>query len=182
MSAQVSADAPSYLVEEVVGHLADSLRTVEWALARVPEKWHHRSPGGVSPVFPEGTWSTAMNLAHLAVYEERVAAPVLEALAAGADAHDAVRSAGEGWLLSESVAVSTEPLTAILDRLRAARQRQIDVIAAASEPWLNTPATPLWEWVQGTPLKSPGWVATKTFQHTWEHGHCILRIVLFAPR
>src|SRR5262249_21983075 len=142
MSTRVSADALSYRVEEVVGHLAESLSAVEWALTRVPENWHHRSPGGVSAAFPEGTWSAAMNLAHLTVYEERVAAPVLEALAAGGDAHDAVRSAGEGWLLSESEAVSTEPLAAILARLRAARQRQIDVIAAASEPWLNTPATP----------------------------------------
>jgi hypothetical protein len=25
-------------------------------------------------------------------------------------------------------------------------------------------------------------VATKTFQHTWEHGNAILRVALFAPR
>src|SRR5262245_37925029 len=46
-------------------------------------------------------WGVAMNLAHLAVYEERVAAPVLEALADGGDGRGAVASAGEGWLNRE---------------------------------------------------------------------------------
>src|SRR5438552_1593959 len=107
MATKVPADERSYRVEEVAAHLAGSLRTVEWAVAQVPEQWHHRSPGGVSPVFPADTWGAAMNLAHLTVYEERVAAPVLEALAVGGDARDAVPSSGEGWLLREAEEVAT---------------------------------------------------------------------------
>lgn len=28
---------------------------------------------------------------------------------------------------------------------------------------------------------SAGWVAAKTFQHTWEHGNFLLRVALFSP-
>jgi hypothetical protein len=40
--------------------------------------------------------------------------------------------------------------------------------------------TPLF--TRGETMRAPGWIATKTFQHTWEHGNALLRLALYAPR
>ena len=37
-------NAASFDVETTVKHLLDSLATVEWALAMIPEDWTHKSP------------------------------------------------------------------------------------------------------------------------------------------
>ena len=46
----------------------------------------------------------------------------------------------------------------------------------------NTPRTRLFTDPRADLPHSIAWVATKTFQHTWEHGNAILRVALFAPR
>jgi len=124
-----------------------------------------------------------MNLAHLVVYEERIAVPVLEALATGADGVSATPSSREDWFLNDAVALSKDEVGVMVARLRKARVRQIDIVESYDPDRFNAPATPLWSsGIHGTPPHSAGWVATKTFQHTWEHGSAILRLVLFAPR
>ena len=40
----------------------------------------------------------------------------------------------------------------------------------------------LWSNRNGGEALAMSWVATKTFQHTWEHGNAILRVALFTPR
>lgn len=116
-----------------------------------------------------------MNLAHLATYEELVACPVLEALAAGRDGSGAVTSANER--VEEALRVSAQPLDELMERLRAARQCQIQVVEAFDPQRFNAPVTGLW----GDRPHSAAWVATKTFQHTWEHGNTIMRVALYEP-
>jgi hypothetical protein len=167
----------AFHVEETAGQLDQSLRTLEMGLALVPEEWQRRPPR-------KDAWSVATNLAHMAIYEELLAAPVLEALAAGADGTGAAPSSDEGWFARETEALSREPLDHMLDRLRAARRRQIVAVRSFTDEGFNTPLTPLWVWSGrgNVPLDPPAWVATKTVQHTWEHGNSILQIALFAPR
>jgi hypothetical protein len=164
---------------ETIRQLEESLRLLEQAVAAAPERWHRLAPGEEAP--PD-FWGVAMNLAHLAIYEERIAAPVLEALADGGDAADAIRpGATADWEEREAAELSREPIGRILERLRAARERQVAALGRIPDERFDVPATPLWAGVRDTALKSPAWVAAKTVQHTWEHGNSVLQIALFHP-
>jgi hypothetical protein len=165
---------------ETVRQLEESLRVLELAVARTGERWHRPPP---LEGLPADFWGVARQLAHLAVYEERIAAPCLEALADGGDASDAIRpGATPDWEEREAAELSAEPVGDILDRLRAARGRQVAAVQRMSEERFATPATRHWRRVQATELKSPAWVAGKTIQHTWEHGTSVMQIELFfAP-
>ncbi len=164
---------------ETAQRLSESLATIEWAVSAIPPRFTHELPD----FYPEGEWGVAMNLAHLVVYEEEIANPVLAALAAGGDGVGSVRSAMEGWFLNDALAIAGEPIDALLGRLKAARGRQIEMVESFAAERFNAPMTPLWaSGRHGTPPHSAGWVATKTFQHTWEHGNAVLRMALFAPR
>jgi hypothetical protein len=175
---QTTQSAIEFGVEETARRLRDSLATLEWAVANVPARWTHALPDYVDPA----EWTVARILAHVAVYEESAAAPVLEEMAAGRDG-SAVKFSGEGSL-AEAEALAREPLDVIMARLRAARQRQIAAVTSFNHERINAPLTPLWSGSgrHGGPLQPAGWVATKTFQHTWEHGNTVLRVALFAPR
>jgi hypothetical protein len=166
----------AFRIEETVARLRDSLATLEWAAAMIPGRWTHT----LRESYPPDAWSAAMNLAHLVVYEEQVAAPVLEALAAGGDGASATRSAMESWFLKDAEAIAGEPVPALLQRLRSARARQIATIESFDEARFNTPVCALWGASHSGPLRPAGWIAAKTFQHTWEHGNAILRVALFA--
>jgi hypothetical protein len=165
-------------VPETARRLGDSLATLEWAVANVPERWTHALPDYVDPA----EWTVARILAHVVVYEEGVAAPVLAEMAARRDA-SAVEFSGEGSQ-AEAEALAREPIAVIMERLRPARERQIEIVRSLDHEWFNTPLTPLWSGSgrYGEPLQPAGWVATKTFQHTWEHGNAVMRVALFAPR
>ena len=165
------ADIPA-----TIDRLQQSLADVLYAVEITPPEWLYRSPWR-----DPAAWSVAQNLAHMAVYEEQVAAPILEALAAGTDATDAVTSVIE-WDYDElSQQLATEPVEVIAERLRSARSRQIHAVAAMTEDRFRLPATTLWAEVKPG-IHSAAWVAAKTFQHTWDHGNAILQVALFAPR
>jgi hypothetical protein len=168
-----------FSVSETVERLRGSLATIEWAVERVPDKWTHALPD----FYPGDAWSVAMNLAHMTIYEEEISGPVLRALAAGGDGLGAARSRREDWFLNDAVALSHAPVSEIMRRLVAGRADQIASVAGYDEDRFNAPVTPLWaSGRHGAPPHSAGWVATKTFQHTWEHGNAILRMALFAPQ
>lgn len=163
---------------EAERQLRESLRVLELAVAHAPQRWHRPAEEDA----PADFWGVAMNLAHLTVYEERIAAPVLEALADGGDAADAVRpGATADWEEREAAALSREPVGRILARLRAARERQTAALRRIPDERFAVPATPHWARVRSTALKSPAWVAAKTVQHTWEHGNSVMQIALFHP-
>ena len=170
------ADATTpYRLNDVVRRLEGSLSDLEFALDMVPERWIH----GTIPGAPEDAWTVAMNVAHLAVYEEVTALPLLGSFMPGFDLAAARQERGaESWFLDLATALAREPIEAMLARLRAARASQIDIVHTLGEHALNDRTTPLWP----DPQHTAGWVATKTFQHTWEHGNAVLRAALFAPR
>jgi hypothetical protein len=164
---------------DTAARLRDSLRVIEWAAGLVPPEWTHANPAYYAP----GAWTIAMNVAHLAVYEEQIANPLLAALADGADGVAAVKSAMENWILDASMVLAQEPFAAIVERMRAARETHVATVEQFAESRWNDRVTPLFATgVHGSPPHSAAWVANKTFQHTWEHGNAILRMALFAPR
>jgi hypothetical protein len=156
---------------ETIRQLEESLRLLERAVAATPERWHRPAPG---EEVPPDFWGVAMNLAHLALYEENHPVPVLEALADGTPERSPATS-GEAEE-HETKALAVEPLEAILDRLRAARRRQVDALRAMTDDRFESATTMRW----GRPLPA-AWVATKTLQHTWEHGNTVMQIALFYP-
>jgi DinB superfamily len=166
-----STDIPS-----TIDRLQQSLADLLYAVEITPPEWLYRSPWR-----DPAAWSVAQNLAHMAVYEEQVAAPILEALAAGTDATDAVMSVIEGDFDELWQQLATEPIEVIAERFQAARSRQIHAVAAMTEDRFHLPATTLWSEVKPG-IHSAAWVAAKTFQHTWDHGNAILQVALFAPR
>lgn len=172
-------EAPTELVfapDEVARLLDESLAALTWALGKVPERLHatppRHAPGKPAP------WSVALNLAHMAVYEERLAGPVLADMAAGGDGSGAAPSGAEDWFERGAEDLSRELVAAIVARLHAARHGQIESVRRFTATHFNTPATPLWGGRQG-PLQSAGWVAAKTIQHTWDHGNMVMQAALF---
>ena len=176
-----TADIFTFRVDETIRQLQGSLEAVAWAASLLPDHLLSRPPQPPA-MFGGDAWSAAMNLAHLAIYEERIAVPVLASLAAGGDGTDGLISFGEDRFYAESVALSSDVPERIMARLRAARQQQVELAATFASDRFNAPLTPGWRGVAGTPLKSPGWVLGKTVQHTWEHGNSLMRIALFASR
>ena len=83
----------------------------------------------------------------------------------------------EDWFRRDAQALSGADLSHILQRLRAARGRQLQALERFDHESFNRPLTPLWGGLQPA-----GWVAAKTVQHTWEHGTPIMQTALFAPR
>ena len=167
-----------FTVKETADRLRDSLATVEWAVSLLTERWSHDLPDHYEP----DAWGAAMNVAHLAVYEDVLATPLLASLAAGGDGTDAAASASERT--AEAFAIADQPLPVLLERLRDARKRQIRIVEGYDPERFNVPVAPHWGRLYpryGSRLHSAAWVATKTFQHTWEHGNAILRLALFSP-
>jgi hypothetical protein len=164
-----------------IDRLAQSLADVLYAASITPAIYHYRSPAAATGLVWFGTWSVAENLAHLAVYEEHVAAPILEAIVAGRDATAEVNSVIESDYEAHWQALSKSPLDEIVQRLSAARSRQLDAISVMSGDLFQAPTTTLWTDVLAADGHSAAWVAAKTFQHTWEHGNSILCVALFAP-
>jgi DinB superfamily len=164
-----------------IDRLTRSLTDVLYAASITPDTYHYRSPAAASGLEWLGTWSVAENLAHLAVYEEHVAAPILEAIVADRDATAEVTSVIESDYDTHWRALSKSTLDEIAQRLSAARSRQVDAVSAMSDDLFQARTTTLWTDVLAADGHSAAWVAAKTFQHTWEHGNSILCIALFAP-
>jgi hypothetical protein len=78
--------------------------------------------------------------------------------------------------------LAAEPVETLVARLHAVRDRQIAIIESTPAEIFNEPKTMLWSDRNVGKPRALSWVATKTFQHTWEHGNAILRAALFAPR
>jgi hypothetical protein len=103
-------------------------------------------------------------------------------MAQGSDGEGVVRSGLEHWFHADAVAISADPVDLLVSRLHNAREEQISTIEPLSDHAFNTPRTRLFSDPSADLRHSTAWVATKTFQHTWEHGNAIMRVSLFAPR
>ena len=166
----------------VLHQLDESLRTLEWAVALVPDGWSHQSPSGKMSA-EEGAWSVAMNLAHLALYEERLPTTVLESLLAGGDGVSDTWFQEPSPFVDAAVALASAPLSEIFKRLRRARNREVELASRFPDSAWAAPTTNAWGGNgYGPRVWSPARVLAKSFQHTWEHGNAVLRVALFAPR
>jgi hypothetical protein len=81
----------TFETEEVVEALRRSLATIEWATRVLPPRWTN----ALLEHDPPDSWTVSMNLAHMVLYEERLAVPMLESLAEGNDGTDRVQSIAE---------------------------------------------------------------------------------------
>jgi hypothetical protein len=153
--------------------LETSFEALEWAVGRAPEAWHHALPESIAA----GEWHLARILAHVAVYEVRIAAPLLEALAAGTGALKAMPRPDFDAMKAEEETMSAGHVAGIMAPMRAARLRQVDAVRAFDAERIAVPRVP-WG---GPPLRPAGWVAIKTLQHTLEHANSVLQIALTIP-
>jgi hypothetical protein len=164
---------------ETAGLLRESAETLISAARSVPPAFTHANPD----YLPVDAWTVAMNIGHMIVYEAQMANPVLEAMAKGGNGVGAAKSDVESWFLADAEATSLEPLDSLLTRLSEARHNAIAIVESFDDVRWSAPVTPMWSRraAPGT-MRSPAWVAAKTFQHTWEHGNAVLSMALFAPR
>lgn len=170
-----------FTVDETVRQLEETLTMIEWIAARVPEAWQHRAPEGAVRGLKGDERTVAFHLAHLTLYETKLAIPVLDDLSKGGDGRGAVPSAHVSWFRPDVEQLSLAPVADILAQLRSARARHVEIVRRFDDEAFNRPATSLWGTGDGQKLESAGWVAVKTVQHTGEHANSLFRFTLFAP-
>jgi len=176
-----SVDPFVFSVTETSKMLQESLQLLEWIVARVPAAWHHRLPDGIVRGLRGDERSVANHIAHLTLYEVRLANPVLSELARGRDGSAVAKSGSISWLLPETLELSVSPIKEIMSKLQQARAEHIEIVNSFDDELFNRPMTRLWGTGDGSKLESPGWVAIKTAQHTGEHANSVFRFTLFAP-
>ena len=135
-----------------------------WAVAQLPPERLFIS----HPRFPED-WPAARHVFHMLNYEKKIALPFMrywlgEPLPK--DMKGSHTAEQHEWEIGHDI-------EALLAQFRATRAEQIILLEEYSEA--------MWEEVRETiwgpvPLR---WVVTKTYQHTAEHTHDVLRMVLF---
>ena len=136
-----------------------------WAIEQLPEERHYLAP----PRHPED-WSAARHAFHLLFYEQHFALASMRYWLGGPrPLLDGLREEDE-----EAAWKSRQPLSIILDQFRAIRGEQIALLAQFDDSlWHELRETEFW----GTVTLQ--WVVTKTYQHTAEHIHDVLRMALF---
>jgi len=172
-----------FFVDEMVFHLKTSFQHLEWTINLIPASWHNQLPNGnIRGLLDHKNRSAAEHLAHLALYEELLANPVLSELKKGHDGTKVASSGHVSWMLPQVEKLAEEPLSEIIERLRSARREQIRIVESFDNDGFNIPLTKLWSTgVSGDRMESAGWVAAKTVQHTGEHANHLFRFALFNP-
>jgi len=135
-----------------------------WAVQQLPEERFH-----VLPPTSLGEWSVAQHIAHILEYERDLALPSMRqwlgappAVRREVDERDKQNHPGVKELLSEFEQV---------------RQTEIVLLGKFDdEKWNSSQNTTFWGEV------NLFWLVSKTYQHTLEHTHDILRLVLFWDR
>ncbi|MBS1789690.1 MAG: DinB family protein [Acidobacteria bacterium] len=170
-----------FSVARIAAELRDSLQQLEWVVGLIPANWHYRQPNGqIRGLSDEKNRSPAVHIAHLALYEELLANPVLAELSEGRDGTRVASSGHVSWMLPQVEALAQQPLSEILERLRHARAEHIRIVQRFDDASFNRPLTRLWSTGESkTRLESAGWAAAKTVQHTGEHANMLFRFALF---
>jgi hypothetical protein len=119
------------------------------------------------PPVPLGEWSAAQHVFHMLEYEERLALPSMHQWL-GAPPVPRYQNQGE-----QDLPVVEE----MLAQFEQIRQEEIDLLPRFSEEaWEAKQKTTFWGAV------SLRWLVGKTYQHTLEHTHDLLRLSLFWDR
>ncbi len=133
-----------------------------WAVEQVPAERRL-----VTPPTGLGQWNVPRHAFHIAYYEQTVVLPTMQ-LWVGEP-----RSLTEIELDDDTAWDEGKPLESIMQDFRAVRAEQILLLQMyIEEAWEETRSA---VWGDVT-LK---WVVTKTYQHTCEHIHDVLRLALF---
>jgi DinB superfamily len=147
---------------EQLQHSAD---TFVWTVRQLPPARQYVPP----PRHPE-EWPAARHVFHMLYYERGIALPfmrywlgeTLPELAGYYENEDAAWKDDQGYDLEQ-----------MLTQFQAVRNEQIQLLPQFSDAAWDEIRETVWGFV---PLR---WVVTKTLQHTYEHIHDVLRMMLF---
>lgn len=151
--------------------LAAGLELFVWAVGQMPAHLLRVPP----PRHPDD-WPVARHVFHLTHYERTLALPSMRQWDGGPPPEsfgieqDAAREEAAWYAARET------PLGEMIDQLQHVRNEQIQLARAFAGAAWDDPRDALWGRV---PL---AWVVTKTLQHTAEHTHDVLRLVLWQGK
>jgi hypothetical protein len=133
-----------------------------WAVEQVPVERRL-----VSPPAPLGEWNAARHVFHMLYYEQMIALPAMQQWLG-----EPFTLTGEDFNEDETWG-DGKNLETILADFRKIRAEQIVLLPQFAESMWNETRDTVWGKV------TLQWVVTKTFQHTAEHTHDVLRMALF---
>ena len=116
-----------------------------------------------------GTWPAARHVWHVTGYERCLALPAMQGWL------DGEASSAEEWHDDDAAweAAADQSMERLLGEFQAIRQVQIALLdRLAAVDWNALRKT-------GWGDKPLAWIVTKTFQHTYEHGDTLMRMVLW---
>ena len=150
--------------------LAATAEGFVWATGQVPPARRQTQPPDPAWL---GTWHVPRHVFHMLWYEREIALPSMRQWLgsplprlAGPHAED------EAWV-EECEGV---PLESLIARFQEGRQAQIALLPRFhDDDWSITRET-IWD------TQSLQWVVSKTFQHSAEHTHDVMRLALFWDR
>ncbi len=136
-----------------------------WAVEQVPVKRRY-----VTPPLPLGEWMVARHLFHTLIYEQDIVLPHMhywlgEPLPSKAKL--------ERRFLAEDKEWKNQPVEDMQQAFHQVRAEQIALLPGITEALWNEVRPTGWGPVS---LK---WIVSKTFQHTAEHTHDVMSMVLF---
>lgn len=144
--------------------LRNTLDGFIWAVQQLPTERLY-----APPPTPLGEWSAAQHVFHMLEYEERLALPTMHQWLG---APPVTRNEDENQ--SEQ---ALPPIEEMLLQFERIRREEISLLPRFSqEAWDTKQKTTFWGDV------SLYWLVCKTYQHTTEHTHDILRLMLFWDR
>lgn len=135
-----------------------------WSVQQLPkERWY------VLPPAPLGEWSAAQHIFHMLTYEQRLALP---AMYQWLGAPPVTREVD-----SKQVEQELPSMEEMLSQFKQVRETEIAMLSKFEDAdWESLRSTIFWGDV------SLYWLVCKTYQHTNEHTHDILRLGLFWDR
>jgi hypothetical protein len=139
-----------------------------WAVEQIPAERRYLAP----PRHPED-WSAARHLFHMFYYEKYVALPVMKYWQGESlpDLPAFYQSEEDTWGSGQDHKVES-----LLAQFREVRGEEIALLPDINDLLWNKVRESVWGFV------SLHWVVTKTYQHTCEHTHDVLRMVLWWDR
>ncbi len=141
-----------------------------WAMEQIPVERRYLPP----PRHPED-WPAARHLFHMLYYEREMVLPNMRCWLSKDEPTWSLEPGDEEAAWEEHG--RTQAFEEMLAEFRVVRDEQIALLPSFDDALWHESREVLWGSV---PLR---WVVTKTYQHTCEHTHDVLRMVLFwEPR
>lgn len=141
--------------------LRSTLAGFIWAVQQLPV-----DRLSAAPPLPLGEWSAAEHVFHMLDYEKRLALPTMR------------QWLGEAPVISPEVELADlSEIEEMLAEFRRVREAEISLLPKFQPAdWNSFQKTEIWGEV------SLYWLVCKTYQHTSEHIHDVLRLTLFWDR